>query len=285
MIAYRAMLDVPADLVAHLAKLLAAERRRRGTRRNTRALNCRSQALLVLIWYRKREEMTMLAAGFGISRATAYRYRDEALTVLHATAPDLHDALRQVAAHGFTHVILDGKVFRTDRCAQTTLGTKGQTIHRWYSGKHRGFGGNIQALMRPDGLPIWTSPVVPGHRHDLTAATETNVLAALYWSATHLGLPCLADAGYDRAGHGIHTPIKHLRNQHTGRGGALTADHQTYNTLLRSTRAVGERGFALLTTRWRALQRITASPSKIGAIVAGALVLTHFEHQHLLRPC
>src|SRR4051812_18001258 len=65
------MLDLPPDLVAHLAGLLRAERRRRGTRRHTRALTCRYQALLALVWYRKREEMTMLAAAFGVSRATA----------------------------------------------------------------------------------------------------------------------------------------------------------------------------------------------------------------------
>ena len=46
MIAYRAMLDVPRELVAKLAGLLRAERRRRGTRSNTRALTCWIQALL-----------------------------------------------------------------------------------------------------------------------------------------------------------------------------------------------------------------------------------------------
>jgi hypothetical protein len=69
-IAYRAMLDVPRELVAMVAGLLRAERRARGTRRRSRALTCWYQALLVLVWYRKREEMTVLAAGFGVSRAT-----------------------------------------------------------------------------------------------------------------------------------------------------------------------------------------------------------------------
>jgi hypothetical protein len=41
---------------------------------------------------------------------------------------------------------------------------------------------------------------------------------------------------------------------------------------------LGERGFALLTGRWRTLRHITASPRKIGDIVKAALVLTHFEH-------
>jgi hypothetical protein len=48
--------------------------------------------------------------------------------------------------------------------------------------------------------------------------------------------------------------------------------------LLRALRCLGERGFALLTQRWRALQHITAGSSKIGDIARAALVLTHFEH-------
>jgi hypothetical protein len=273
------MLDVPRELVGKLAALLRAERRRRGTRRGSRALSCWRQALLGLVWFRKNEEMTVLAIGFGISRATAYRYRDEVVSVLDEQAPDLHDALQQVADEGWSHVILDGKVFRTDRCAEATTSTKGAEIHAWYSGKHRAFGGNIQAIMRPDGFPIWTSEVTAGHEHDITAARE-HVLGALYWAASQLDLPSLADGGYDGAGHGVHTPIKQPSD-----GNVLAVDHQSYNRLHRATRALGERGFALLTGRWRALQRITASPSRISDIVAAGQILTQFEHRDLRRSC
>jgi hypothetical protein len=141
----------PCELVAMLARRLRTERRARGTRAGTRALSCWKQALMVLVWYRKREEMTVLAAGFGISRATAYRYRDEAITVLAEAAPDLHAALARVAEQGWAHVVLDGKLFRTDRAAATTTSQKGETINSWYSGKHRQPGGLVQAVMRPDG--------------------------------------------------------------------------------------------------------------------------------------
>ena len=280
MIAYRAMLDVPRELVAKIAGLLRGERRRRGTRRNARALTCWRQALLGLVWFRKNEEMTALAAGFGISRATGYRYRDEVVTVLSAQAPDLHEALQRVADEGWSHVILDGKVFRTDRCAQTTTSAKGTPIHSWYSGKHRAFGGNVQAIIRPDGQPIWTSEVVAGHDHDLTAARDADLLGALYWAASQLNLPTLADGGYQSAGQGIHVPYKQ-----PGDGNVLAADHLAYNALQRGQRALGERGFALLTGRWRALQRITASPSRIGDIVAAARMLTQFEQRDLRRSC
>jgi hypothetical protein len=66
-------------------------------------------------------------------------------------------------------------------------------------------------------------------------------------------------------------------------GRRLDINNRTYNTLLRSLRGLGERGFALLVGRWRVLQHITACPRKIGPIAKAALVLTHFEHRmHIL---
>lgn len=276
MIAYRAMLDVPTELVTYLARLLAAERRARGTRRKTRALTCRGQALFALAWMRTRQDVEILGAGFGISRATAYRYRDEAVDVLAAQAPELTDALERVAADGWAFVILDGKIVDTDRCREKTTSRKGLRIDAWYSGKRHDFGGNIQAVMRPDGLPIWISPVEPGGVHDLVAA-ETHVLGALYAAAAR-GLPTLADPGYAGAGIGVHTPVKQPAD-----AAELCIDNRAYNMLLRSLRCLGERGFALLTGRWRVLQHVTASPERIGAIANAALVLTHFEYKYL--PC
>src|SRR3954452_4020336 len=174
---YPAMLDVPRELVQYLGRLLAAERQRRGTRTGTRALTCFYQALMVLVWFRKGEDVTLLGVGFGLSRATAYRYRDEGIAVLAAQAQDLHTALRRVASDGWSHVILDGKLFDCDRLTETTISVKGETIDAWYSGKHRDFGANIQAVMRPDGLPVWTSAALPGHLHDLTCAQQLGVTA------------------------------------------------------------------------------------------------------------
>jgi len=64
-------------------------------------------------------------------------------------------------------------------------------------------------------------------------------------------------------------------------GRDLDINTRTYNTLQRSLRCLGERGFALLTGHWRTLHHVTASPSKIGDIVRAALVLTHFEHGYI----
>lgn len=280
MIAYRAMLDVPRKLVGYLCRLLAAERRARGTRRATRALSCWYQALLVLAWFRKGGDKTLLGTGFGISRATAYRYLAEGIKVLTAQAPDLHEALARVAEQGWSHVIVDGKLFATDRLAETTTSVKGKLIDAWYSGRHRDFGANIQAIMRPDGLPVWTSEALPAYLHDLTCLQQHDIDGALYWAASQLQLPTLADAGYDGTGKGIHTPVKQPAD-----GRQLAPDNRAYNTLLRSLRAIGERGFALLTGRWHVLRHTTASPRSVGDIVPAALVLTHFEYRYLPDPC
>jgi hypothetical protein len=275
-IAYRAMLDVPTDLVRYVAKLLRAERRRRGTRKNTRAATCWKQAVFALTWFRKNEDIAVLGAGFGLSRATAYRYHAEALRVLAAQAPDLHEALEQVKKQGWAYVILDGTVVDSDRDRAATTSTKGRRIDLWYSGKAHHHGGNLQALMRPDGVPIWLSPVEPGSVHDLTVA-RAHVMGALYAAAAD-GLPTLADGGYLGAGIGVHVPFKQ-----PGGNQVLDIDNRTYNALLRGLRAIGERGFALLKTRWKVLQYVTACPHKIEIIGKAALVLTLFEHK--LIPC
>lgn len=129
-------------------------------------------------------------------------------------------------------------------------------------------------MLAPDGFPLWTSDVEPGSVHDITAA-RAHALPALYRAAAH-GLATLADPGYEGAGIGVYIP---LRNP----SGSAEPDlgTRTRNALLRSLRCLGERGFALLTGRWRALQHVTVSPSKIGDIARAALVLIHFEHGHI----
>ena len=98
------------------AALLAAERRRRGTPRGSRALTCLWQAVLGLRWFRDRTAPEALAGDHGISRATACRYVDEVIAVLAGQAPDLREALERAKDDGLAHVILDGKVIACDRC-------------------------------------------------------------------------------------------------------------------------------------------------------------------------
>jgi hypothetical protein len=273
-IAYRATLDVPRELAQFTAKLLLAERRRRRTPKGSRALTCFWQAVLGLRWFRDHTGCDALARDHGISRATAYRYLDEVIMVLADEAPELCEALDRAHGEGLPHVILDGTIIETDRCLQKTTSARGDAVDLWYSGKAHAHGGNIQAVLGPGGFPLWVSGVEPGSVHDITAA-RIHAFAALYQAATD-GLPALADPGYAGAGIGIHTPVK----QQPG-GRDLDINTRTRNALQRSLRCLGERGFALLTGRWRTLQHITASPSKIGDIARAALVLTHFEHGYI----
>ena len=274
MIAYRATLDVPRELAQFTAKLLAAERRRRGTPRGSRALTCFWQAVLGLRWFRDRTTADALARDHGISRATAYRYLDEVIAVLAQEAPELGEALERARDEGLPHVILDGKIIEADRCREKTISVKGEAIDLWYSGKAHCHGGNVQAVFTPGGFPLWVSDAEPGSVHDITAARR-NALPGLYRAAA-AGLPALADPGYDGAGIGVHIPVKQPAD-----GRELDIGTRTRNAIQRSLRCLGERGFALLTTRWRALQHITASPSKIGSIARAALVLTHFEYRYI----
>jgi hypothetical protein len=273
-ITYRATLDVPMELLRFVTRLLITERRLRGTPAGSRALTCREQAILVLRRFRDRTRVEQLGSDHGISRATAYRYVAEGTEALAAQAPDLHEALERARREGAPFVILDGKLFATDRLAEQVTSVKGKEIDAWYSGKHHRPGGNVQAVMRPDGLPLWASEAEPGHVHDITAA-RLHALPALYRAAA-LGLPTLADLGYEGAGIGICVPVKN-----PGGNQELAPGNRARNTLLRGLRFQGERGFALLTQRWTVLQHVTASPRQLTQIVRAALVLTQFEHKYL----
>jgi DDE superfamily endonuclease len=178
-VTYTAVLDVSEDSVLFLSGLLHAERERRGTRTDSRALSTDKQAVLVqavlvLRWLFDDTRMTQLARDNTIGLSTAYDYRDEAITVLAADKPSLHGALLAAKAAGHTHVILDGTLICTDR-----ISTPGPTrgVDLWWSGKHRHHGGNIQVVSAPDGWPLWTSPVRPGREHDTTAARADPELA------------------------------------------------------------------------------------------------------------
>jgi hypothetical protein len=278
-ISYRATLDVPAELLRYLTRLLAAERRLRGTPARSRKLTPRAQAVLALRWFRNRTRIEALGRDHGISRATAYRYVAEAVDVLAAQAPGLTEALERALAEGTAFVILDGKIFGTDACAGTAESARGGEISLWYCGRKRRYGAGVQAVMRPDGLPLWTGPAEPGSVPDIDAA-RTTALPFLYRAAAR-GLPCLADAGYQGAGIGIHIPAKNPLQKKGTPHRELDENQRTRNLLLRGLRCQGERGFALLTGRWAALRHVTASPSRTTEIARAALVLTQWEHKYL----
>jgi hypothetical protein len=139
-VTYEAVLDVSEDGVAFVVGLLDAERVRRGTRTDTRALSTRDQAVLVLRWFLDDTRMSALARDNNISGSTAYTYRDEGIAVLAERRPSLHGALLAAKIAGHSHVIVDGTLIHTDR-----ISVPGPTsgVGLWWSGKHKHHGGNV----------------------------------------------------------------------------------------------------------------------------------------------
>ncbi len=92
MVPYRAMLDVPHEVVEHVSWLIYA--RRCELNSSWRRLGCFRQALLALVHLRKNETLAQIGAGFGVSTATAGRYLTETVDVLAEHTPSLLDALQ-----------------------------------------------------------------------------------------------------------------------------------------------------------------------------------------------
>jgi len=268
-VSYTAVLPIGESTLSFVSGVLAAERRRRGTRRGRRALDCHAQAILVLRWFLDATRVAQLAADNQIGPATAYRYLHEAIDVLAAAAPSLQGSLLAARSAEHSHVNLDGTLIRTDR-SKAPGPTAG--VDLWWSGKHHQHGGNVQVVTAPDGWPLWTSQVRPGREHDTTCARTHHGLLDALDSWTDDEHAVLADLGYEGENHRLTVPIKKTR------GTVLTAEQRTINTLHSATRALAERGNSLLKTTFKALRRVSFCPWRIGSITAAALVLLHHEH-------
>ncbi len=264
----RARLDVSAPVLKAVTGWIGRHRRRPGCRPEQRATTVHGQVGLVLRWLRHRLDLRTLALQAGVSIATAYRYLHEGLDVIAAHAPDLREVITDARGRGVVFLCLDGTLIPTDRVAARVEVDGRPAHHRWYSGKHHAFGGNVQVLTDHTGFPLWVSDVRPGSTFDLTAAREL-ALPTLYPHAVR-GLPVLADKGYTGAGAGILVPYKNRPE------GPLHVDNRSYNELITALRAPAERANALL-GRWRALDRVTVCPQRIGAIVAASLVLNTID--------
>ncbi|MDQ0786674.1 hypothetical protein QFZ64_002171 [Streptomyces sp. B3I8] len=246
------MLDVPYELVEHVAWLIYARRHELRTR--WRKLGCFKQALLVLAHLRKNETLAQVAAGFGVSEATAWRYVGETVEVLAAWAPGLHEALVGLGEGDF--VIVDGTLIPTGRIAAD---------EPYYSQKHKKHGMNVQVITRPDGTPLWFSRATPGRTHDLTAARAHGIVQACLTRQ----ILVLADRAYQGAGATVRTPYYGHRE--------LPEHYQQYNRDHARLRAPGERAFARLKS-WRLLRQARCSTNRIGRVIAAVHTLLTCEY-------
>ena len=192
MLFYPAALPLSRQTLDYTAGIIRRHRRQIGS--PWRKLAPGRQALLVLAYLRKGETFAELAAGFGVSTATAWRYVTEAVALLAARSPKLRQALAKAKDAGHAYVVIDGTLVPIDRVAAD---------RPFYSGKHRKHGMNVQVIASPDGDIVWVSGPLPGAVHDLTAARIWGIVRELAAS----GLIVLGDKGYLGEGD-IRTPYR-----------------------------------------------------------------------------
>ena len=248
MLFYRAALPLSRRTLDYLAGVVRRHRRRIGS--CWRKLNPGQQALLVLVHLRKGETFAGLAAGFGVGTATAWRYVQEAVTLLAARAPKLDAALAAAGRAGHAFVVIDGTVIPIDRVAAD---------RPFYSGKHRKHGMNLQVIASPQGDILWVSGALPGAVHDLRAARIWGIVRRLATA----GLIVLADKGYIGAGEPVITPY---------RGRNKPASQKAANRAHARLRAPGERANAQLKA-WHILRKLRCCLRRAGQLAKAIHVL------------
>ena len=93
MLFYRAALPLSSKTLNFTAGVVRRHLKAIGSR--WRKLNPGHEALLVLAYLRKGETFALLAAGFGVSTTTAWRYVNETAELLAARAPKLRKVIQE----------------------------------------------------------------------------------------------------------------------------------------------------------------------------------------------
>ncbi|MCY1144058.1 transposase family protein [Actinoplanes sp. Pm04-4] len=254
MLSYPSTISLSGRTLNHLADRIRIHRKQHRSR--WRRLDPGQQALLALAHLRNGDTYTRLAAGFGIGVATAWRYVQEAIALLAATAADLATAMRRIRK--LAYAILDGTLIPIDRVADQKP---------YYSGKHKRHGVNVQVIADAAGRLVWASAALPGAAHDLTAARIHEIIAAL----TNADVMTFADKGYQGARGSVRTPFKRRRFRPK-----LSRWQKTMNMTHAKVRARGERAIATL-KNWRVLAKLRCCPRRATAIVQTLLVLHEVE--------
>jgi hypothetical protein len=244
---YPAALPLSRQTLTYTAGVIGRHRRQIGS--PWRKLGAGQQALLVLAYLRKGETFAELAAGFGVSTATAWRYVTETVALLAARSPKLRQALHDAGQAGHAYLVIDGTLILIDRVAADRL---------FYSGKHRKHGMNLQIIASPHGDIMWVSGALPGAVHDLTAARIWGIIAEL----AAAGLVVLGDKGY--------LGEDDIRTPYRGRG--KPASQKEANRAHARLRAPGERANAQLKS-WRILRKLRCCPWRAGQLAKAIHIL------------
>jgi hypothetical protein len=252
---YPAALPLSTPTLNRVAALIRAHRKAIGSR--WRVLDPGTQALLTLAYLHKGERFANLAAGFGISAATAWRRTRETIQLLAARAPGIRDALHHAKRSGAAFVILDGTLVHIDR---------NQIDRPYYSGKHKRHGMNLQAIADGQGNLLWISGAIRGSIHDTKAARIWQIPRLL----AEFDLFALGDKGYEGLDKDlVVTPFR-------GRG--KPEWQKEYNRLHARLRGPGERMFAQL-KKWSILDQLRCDPARATQIAKAVQVLNDYEHR------
>ncbi|WP_168801422.1 transposase family protein [Glycomyces buryatensis] len=241
------------------ARLIARHRAAIGS--YWRKLDPSQQALLALVYLRKHETYAALAEGWRIGQTTAWRYIREVITLLEALAPTLQGALWAAASRGLRWLLLDGTCAEIDRINDLHHPDQGKHVDRHWCHKHRHHAVTFAALTDHDGHLVWIGTGYPGSTHDLTAARSDDV----FYLARKADLELFADKGYTGAGERVTVPVKGKRDN-------LAEAQREHNHVVNSTRALVERGFAVL-KQWKLFERARCCPTLLARAAKAVLVL------------
>lgn len=145
-----------------------------------------------------REHRRRLGTRWRRLSASTYRYVAEAVEVSAALAPTLTEAVRTASSKAF--VLLDGTLLPVDRVAAD---------RPFYSDRHKKHGMNVQVIAGAFGRLLWASPALPGAVHDIRAAREHGIAAAL----TEARIDCWADKAYQGAKGTVRVPHRGRREK------------------------------------------------------------------------
>ena len=203
----------------------------------------------MLVYLRKGETFTEVAAGFEVGTTTAWRYVNETVALLAARAPKLRTAVRDAKKAGYAYVVLDGTLIPVDRVAAD---------RPFYSSKHKKHGMNLQVIAGPGGGTIWVSGALPGSAHDKKAEWIWGVLDELEAA----GLITLADKGYQGS---MYAKIPY-------QGTNKPESQKQANRAHAKLRPPGERANAQL-KNWRILRKLRCCPWRAGQLAKAIHVL------------